>query len=218
MEENKTIVSVPEENTTVNFAVTEDKPFNKCFQCNSFRKGCSGPNLTVMEPLRVCEFLQMARVFLKYSYQDVAEGTALSLATVKRNLNGEISDPSFYTLSAISRFLCGDPSGKYPCAIPNIVSNPENDKRLNDALRDLERALGEKTGYQSIIDNIHKSYKDEMEAFRAEYQKDIDHLHKVIERAWADVDRARADAEHWRYENDRKGRLIDRYMEKIVSG
>lgn len=229
MEKNKNIVYVPEESVTVNFEVTEEKPFNACFQCPSFRNGCSGPNIAILSPLRACEFLQMTRVFLGYSYQYIADGTNLSLATVKRNLNGEISDPSFYTLSVLSRFLCGDPNGKYPCAIPNIASSPENDMRLNDALRDLERALGEKSEYKSIIDNIHFSYKEELEAFRVEHQKDIDrlhvahqkdidHLHKELERALADVDRARAEAEHWRHENDRKGRLIDKYMEKIVAG
>lgn len=214
--ENKNALAL-EENISVCFEVTADKPFNKCFECHSFRRGCSGPNLSVMGIERACEFLQSARVLQKYSYQDVAEGTNISLATVKRTLTGKVSDPGFFTMSAISSFLLGDPGGKYPCAIPNIVSDPENDVRLSDALRELERASGDNKEYQRIIENIHVSYKAEMEAFRAEYQKDIDHLHKEIERAWCDIDRARAEADGWRAENDRKGRFIDKYVENLAA-
>lgn len=207
MEENKNIVSVPEEGTTVNFEVTEDKPFNKCFQCKSFRSGCSGPNLTVMDPLRACEFLQMTRVFLGYSYQFVADKTYLSLATVKRNLNGEISDPSFYTLSVLSRFLCGDPNGKYPCAIPNIVSSHANDMRLNDAMRDLERALADNADYRKALDNIHDSYKAEMQIIREEAQAKIADLRSQLDRLQRNNDYLWA-------ENNRKSKVVDMFLEK----
>jgi len=207
MEESKKIVSVPEENTTVNFEVTEDKPFNKCFQCNSFRNGCSGPNLTVMEPLRACEFLQMTRVFLGYSYQYVADGTSLSLATVKRNLNGEISDPSFYTVSVLSRFLCGDPNGKYPCAIPNIAPSSEHAQMLNDAMRDLERALADNKDYRKALDNIHESYKAELQLVRDEAQAKIADLRSQLDRLQRNNDYLWA-------ENNRKSKMVDMFLEK----
>ena len=208
MEEKK--VFIPEENISVSFKVTADKPFNKCFECNSFRNGCSGPNLSVMGIERACEFLQLARIFLGLSYQEVADGTGVSLATVKRTLTGKISDPGFFTMSAISAFLLGDPKGKYPCAIPNVVSNPDNDAKLNDALRDLERALADNKDYRAALDNIHISYKAEMDAIRVECQQQIGYFRE-------EVKRARDEADHWRYENDRKGKLIDKYMEKIVT-
>jgi len=207
MEESKKIVSVPGENTTVNFEVTEDKPFNKCFQCNSFRNGCSGPNLTVMEPLRACEFLQMTRVFLGYSYQYVADGTSLSLATVKRNLNGEISDPSFYTVSVLSRFLCGDPNGKYPCAIPNIAPSSEHAQMLNDAMRDLERALADNKDYRKALDNIHESYKAELQLVRDEAQAKIADLRSQLDRLQRNNDYLWA-------ENNRKSKMVDMFLEK----
>lgn len=210
MEEQKNIVFIPEDNISVSFQVTDDKPFNKCFQCHSFRNGCSGPNLSVMGVERACEFLQLARIFLKYTYQQVADGTGISLATVKRHLTGKIGDPSFYTMSEISVFLLGDPNGKYPCAIP-VVSNSENETKLNDALRDLERALNDNKDYRTALDNIHVSYKAEMQMLRDDAKRQVDYLLE-------EVRRARDDAEHWRHENDRKGKLIDKYLEKIVTG
>ena len=206
MENNKSLVIVPEEDVVVSFEVTADKPFNKCFECRSFRNGCSGPNLSVMEVARVCEFLQMARIFLGYSYQYVADGTGLSLATVKRTLTGKISDPSFFTISAISRFLLGDPNGKYPCAWPNVIPDADNDAKLNDAVRELERALNDNKDYREALDNIHASYNSEMQIIRDEAQKKVDYLIKQ-------VDRLRLDVDYWRLENDRKSKIIDKYLD-----
>lgn len=207
MNNNTNSVFVPEENIVVSFAVTEDKPFNKCFECNSFRKGCSGPNLSIMSIERVCEFLQAARVFLKYSYQDVTDGTGVSLATVKRTLAGKVSDPSFFTISAISVFLFGDPNGKYPCAIPNVTSDLANEAKLDDALRELERALVDNKEYRKALDDIHSSYKAEMALIRMEAQRKIDYLMEQNARLQRDNDNLWA-------ENNRKSKMIDLAMEK----
>ena len=203
------MVYIPEDDVVVSFEVTADKPFNKCFECRSFRNGCSGPNLSVMGIERVCEFLQLARIFLNYSYQQVADGTGVSLATVKRTLTGKISDPSFFTISAISVFLLGDPKGKSPCAIPNTLSSHENEAKLNNALIDLERAMNDNKDYRQALDNIHISYNAEMQLIRDDAQKKIDFL-------LSEVERLRSESEAWRFENDRKGKLIDKYMEKLI--
>lgn len=209
MEYNNSLVYIPEDDIVVSFEVTADKPFNKCFECRSFRNGCSGPNLSVMGIARVCEFLQLARIFLDYSYQEVADGTGLSLATVKRTLMGKVSDPSFFTISAISMFLLGDPNGKYPCAIPNMLSNHDNDIKLNNALIDLERAMNDNKDYRQALDNIHASYNAEMQMIRDDAQKKIDFL-------LAEVERLRDECAGWKYENDRKGKMIDEYIIKLL--
>lgn len=203
-------VYLPEENQTINFAVTEDKPFNKCFECQSFRNGCSGPNLSVMGIERACEFLQMARVFLKRTYQDVADGTGVSLTTVKRTLTGKVGDPSFYVMSAISVYLLGDPNGKYPCAIPNIVTDSESQLRLAEALKDIERLVNDNEEYKRIQENIHASYQLEIDAVCSRFQSTIDILRQEIDRAWAQ-------AEAWRVENDRKAQMIDKNWDKIMA-
>ena len=211
-------IFVPEENIVINFEVTDDKPFNKCFQCPSLRNGCSGPNLSVMGVARACEFLQMARIFFHYSYQDVADGTSLSLSTVKRTLTGKISDPSFFTISAISTFLLGDPNGKYPCAIPNVISDPENAAKLNDALRELERVLDDNEDYREALDNIHNSYKAEMDTIRIESQRRDEEKQRMIDHLLEENKRLHSDSEAWRLENERKGRLIDSYISKLIIG
>lgn len=101
--ENNTanMVLIPEENVYINFEITEDKPFNKCFSCNSFRNGCSGPNLFAMGVKRACEFLQMARMYLrrlypdKYSYQYCADETGLGITTIKKTSYRKNRRPQF---------------------------------------------------------------------------------------------------------------------------
>lgn len=208
-------ILVSEESIVISFEVTEDKPFNKCFKCQSLRNGCSGPNLAVAGTARACEFLQMARIFFGYTYQQVADGTAdigmpVSLATVKRILTGKITNPDFYSITAISKFLLGDPSGKYPCAIPNITSELVNETKLNDALRELERALNDNKDYRDALDNINLTHKAETDAIRDEAQKKIDFLLAANERLHADRDKWRSDSESWRNESERKGRIIDK--------
>ena len=200
-------IYLPEDNITISFEVTEEKPFNKCFKCRSFRDGCSGPNLFAMGIERACEFLQLARVFLGYSYQDVADQTGLSLATVKRFLTGKITDPSYFTLKSLSDFLLGDPNGKFPCANPDIATNPENTQLLNDALRDLERALNDNKDYRAVLDSIHASYNAEMQIIRDDAQKKIDFLLEQAERMRRDNDNLWA-------ENIRKSKLVDMLIEK----
>ena len=207
MESPIQIVPVPEENTTVNFAVTQDKPFNQCFQCPSFRNGCSGPNIAVMAPPRACEFLQMTRVFLGYSYQHVADKTALSLATVKRNLNGAIKEPDFYTMSILARFLCGDPNGKYPCAVSDRKDGNLSEAALRDAIQDLERALADNADYRKVLDNIHDSYNAEMRKIREEAQEKIVFLRAQLDRAQKENDLL------WE-ELARKSNQIDQLMHK----
>lgn len=202
-------IFLPEENITVSFEVTEQKPFNKCFKCRSFRNGCSGPNLFAMGIERTCEFLQLARVFLGYSYQYIADSTGLSLATVKRFLTGKISDPSYFTLKSLNDFLLGDPNGKFPCANPDIAVNPENTKLLDDALRDLERAVSDNKDYRKALDSIHESYNAEMQIIRDEAQKKIDFL-------LGEVERLRRDNDYLWAENIRKSKVVDMFIENKI--
>lgn len=214
MGKENALVYVPEENITVSFEITEDKPFNKCFHCRSFRNGCSGPNLFAMGIERACEFLQLARIFLGYSYQYVADKTGVSLATVKRILTGKIADPSFYTLKVLSDFLVGDPNGKYPCAIPDVAADPENIQMLNDALRELERMGADNEEYRAALDNIHASYNAEMQIIRAESNERLMEEKEKIAQLLTQVERLRKEVDNLWAENNRKSKVVDMFLEK----
>ena len=238
--ENNTanMVLIPEENVYINFEITEDKPFNKCFSCNSFRNGCSGPNLFAMGVKRACEFLQMARMYLrrlypdKYSYQYCADETGLGITTIKKLLTGKIEDPSFYTMKKMSDLLIGDPSGKFPCACPDIVYGHANMAELAEASVKMEQLVKDNDEYKAALDGIHASYRTELDIQRVEHKAEVDTIRAEHKEAMAakevyfntlrlhlvsQIEHQRNDIEFLRKEIDRRSVLIDKFMEKQFS-
>ena len=76
---------------------------------------------------------------------------------------------------------------------------------MNDAMRALERALDDNRDYRAALDNIHASYKAEMETIRADAQKKIDFLLDQVAKLRTDNDNLWA-------ENNRKSKVIDAFL------
>ena len=121
--------------------VTEEKSFNKCLKCQFLSNGCSGPNMTAMTPERACEFLQLRRLLLGYTYKKTAQLSNLSEVTVKRYLTNKIKDPSFLIIQALSHALICDPDGIYPCPIHLF---PDETEQATAACKSAQDALAEK--------------------------------------------------------------------------
>ena len=122
--------------------VSQEKPFNKCLSCEYLGAGCSGPNLNAMTVERACEFLQIRRNQLGYTYQKVADISLLSVITVKRILTGQVKDPGFLSMQALTFALVSDPKGKYPCAMHLITKEAEE---ATAACLAAQNALAQKT-------------------------------------------------------------------------
>lgn len=121
--------------------VTKEKSFNKCLKCQFLSNGCSGPNMTAMTPERACEFLQLRRLLLGYTYKKTAQLSNLSEVTVKRYLTNKIKDPSFLIIQALSHALICDPDGIYPCPIHLF---PDETEQATAACKSAQDALAEK--------------------------------------------------------------------------
>ncbi|MBQ8830816.1 MAG: helix-turn-helix transcriptional regulator [Oscillospiraceae bacterium] len=214
-------VIIPEEEINISFEVTADKPFNQCFECRSFRNGCSGPNLFAMGIERACEFLQMARIHQGFSYQTVADATTISLAQVKRIFTGKVSDPSFFSMKALSDFLLGDPQGKSPCAIPDIAPAHSSGADLVKASIEMERLISDNEAYVKALDEIHASYKQELDALRIDHKTEMDatvqHYEREHEAQQVHIQRQRLIIDHLTDENSRKSRMIDKFVDSHFS-
>jgi transcriptional regulator with XRE-family HTH domain len=112
---------------------------------------------------RACEFLQLRRMQLRFSYQKVADLTNLSIVTVKRILTGKIKDPSFLSMQALTYVLISDPKGKYPCAM-HLLS-----KETNQAIVDCQTA-------QAALAQKEKEFERELDNER----KKVSHLKEQI--------------------------------------
>jgi len=161
------IIDADDLHETIDIEVTKEKPFNKCLNCEYLGNGCSGPNLNAMSVERACEFLQIRRVQLGYSYQKTADLSFLSLVTVKRILTGKIKDPSFLSMQALTFALVADPKGKYPCAMEHFTEETEQAvaacKVAQAALAQKEKELAEEKEKVAYRDERIRSYQHQVE-------------------------------------------------------
>ena len=188
-----------------------EKPYNRCLDCHHRKdKKCDGPRTSAMDLHRWCEFMRDMKEANDLTNSYIADKSGVSIKTIER-LMALKSDQDIMreTARLIEDAIIGS-SNQYPCYLAFEATMPDNTQQLTEATRELERALADNKDYRTALDSIHASYNAEMQLIRDEAQKKIDFLLVEIERLRSDVD-------HWRYENDRKGKLIDTYMEKIVS-
>lgn len=186
------------------------KPYNRCLSCPHRKERCDGPRTSAMELSRWCEFMRDMKDVNGLTNSYIAEKSGVSLKTIERlmALNCD-QDIMRETARRIENAIIGS-SNQYPCYLAFEEAMPDERQKLNAALRDLERAMDDNKDYRAALDNIHASYNAEMQAIRNDAQKKIDFL-------VAELHRARAEGESWRAENERKGKIIDTYISKLIT-
>ena len=155
MKNETAVVYIPEENLSVSFEITDDKPFNKCFKCRSFRDGCSGPNLFAMgierllmvleaqgieiptpEPcdIYIASIGEEASVFaLKLATDLRHEGFYAECDTVGRSVKAQMK----YADKISARFsmvLGDDELNKNKATVKNMETGESSEVTLDDAL------------------------------------------------------------------------------------
>ncbi len=188
-----------------------EKPYNRCLSCPHRKVRCDGPRTAGLELERWWEYMRDLMAINGLTNAYVAGEADLSIKTIERVLGPTPPKQDIMrdTTRRIENAIIGATS-QYPCYLAFEEENSPEVQKMNDSMRELERALADNKDYRKALDDIHASYNAEMQLIRDESQRKIDFLMAQIERLQADV-------EHWRSENDRKGKLIDRYMDKIVS-
>lgn len=193
-------------------AATCDKPYNRCLSCDHRQVRCDGPRTSAMTLDRWCEFMRDMKELNGLTNAEIAEKSGVSIRRIEKimSLSCE-TDIMRETARAIEDAIIGS-SNQYPCHLAfEAAATPESEQKLTEATRELERALADNQDYRAALDKIHESYNAEMQLIRVDAQKKIDFL-------LDEVQRLRVDCEKWRYENDRKGKMIDQYISKLIMG
>lgn len=186
------------------------KPYNRCLTCPHRGISCDGPRTSAMPTPRWCEFMRDMKRARNMTHADVAEKSGVSIKTIERLMSLKYDqDIMRETARLIEDAIIGS-SNQYPCYLAFEEDQPDQTQELAATMTDLERALADNKDYRAALDGIHESYRAELQKIRDEAQVKIDYLR-------SEVARAREEADHWRVENARKGQLIDKYMEKIIS-
>lgn len=182
-----------------------EKPYNRCLSCQHRKVRCDGPRTSAMELTRWCEFMRDMKEANGLTNMDVATRSGVSIKRIEQlmALNCE-QDIMRETARRIEDAIIGS-SNQYPCYLAFEEGAPEDRRKLDDALRELERSLNDNKDYRAALDNIHLSYSAEMQTIRDEAKRKVDFLLLQIERLQSEVDYLRRD-------NERKGEMIDKYL------
>lgn len=184
-----------------------NKPYNRCITCPHRKVRCDGPRTSGLTLDRWCEYMRDLKEVNNMTNAEIAELSGVSVKTVEKLMAGNPdSDIRRDTARLIENAIIGSTS-QYPCYLAFEEEHLPNDQKLNDALRDLERALDDNKDYRDALDNIHASYRAEMETIRAEAQKKIEFLLDQIAKLRTDNDNLWA-------ENNRKSRVVDMFLSK----
>lgn len=187
---------------------SEDKPYNKCLKCiHRDEKRCDGPRTSAMPLDRWCEFMRLMKEANGLTNQEISERSGVSIGTIESimALTRE-QDLMRETARRIEDAIIGS-SNQYPCYLAFEGSVPVSNEKMNDALRELERALETNRDYSKALDNIHESYREEMQLIRDDAQAKIAYLRSQVDRLQRDNDNLWA-------ENVRKSKIVDMFFER----
>jgi len=186
-----------------------EKPYNRCIDCpHRKERRCDGPRTAGLPLERWWEYMRDLKEANGLTNAYISEAAEMSVKTIERVLgpNPPEQDLMRDTARRIENAIIGSTS-QYPCYLAFEEENFPDEKKLNDALIELERAMADNKDYRAALDNIHASYNAEMETIRAEAQKKIDFLMEQVQRLTRENDNLWA-------ENNRKSKVVDMFLEK----
>lgn len=183
-----------------------EKPYNRCLSCPHRMVSCDGPRTSGLPLERWCEYMRDMKDANGLTNAEIAEASGISIKTIERlmALNAD-QDIMRETARRLENVIIGSTS-KYPCYLAYQEENHPGEQKVNEATRELERALADNQDYRTSLDNIHASYRAEISVVRSEAQQKINYLMEQLERL-------HAENVHLWAECERKSKLIDKFIE-----
>lgn len=184
-----------------------EKPYNRCLSCPHRKVRCDGPRTAGLTLDRWCEYMRDMKDANGLTNAYIAEESGVSIKTIER-LMAQNADQDIMreTARRIENAIIGSTS-KYPCYLAFEEENRPSEQKFSDIMRDLERAMADNQDYRVALDNIHNAYATEMQTIRSEAKTREENLLTQVERLRQEID-------YLRLENDRKARIIDKFLDK----
>ena len=166
------------------------KPYYKCVDCpNRKAHRCNFTRTSEMPLLQWCEYIRDFKLINGLTNEYIAEKSGVSIKTIERimALNCD-QDIMRETARRIEIAVCGAAT-HFPCYMVAEEEKLAIEQKLQEALKDLERISAER-----------QAYKADLDRFRQEEQRKIEHL--------------LAEIKDLHIENERKAKLIDKLLDK----
>ena len=158
--------------------------FEKCIRCDNIGVSCH-PYLNVLPFAELIQWCIKRQKYLEWTNQTLADRSSVPVGTINRIKAGDYADCKYSTIKNILNALVGARLEEPACTTPDAGRDQESSRQLAAALKDLERAT----------------------AKNAEDKTAIDYLRTQVERLRKEVDA-------WQLENERKAKIIDKFLEK----
>ena len=174
---------------------TAEKSYDRCLSCPHRGMRCNGPRTADLPLERWCEYMKDLKAVSKLTNDEISKQSGVSLKTVEKimaiNTDQDIMRD---TARRIESVLIGSERA-YPCYLAFQDEHMPDEKKLGDVQHELEHALSVNLEYKTVLENIHASYKaeldavrEESEAVKLEAQKKVDYLLDLVAKLRADND------------------------------
>ena len=172
--------------------------FEKCINCDRIGNDCV-PNLMKLPFPELLLWWNKRQKFLGWTNNKLEEESGIPLGTIVRIKGGDNADCRYHTIRKITIALIGGVTGEFPCK-----EKMEQELQRMDTLEKqaalslaLEKENIELKARLLEIETIHRQDKS-----------------KINEEAQRKIDYLRSEIEYLRIENDRKAKIIDKFLDK----
>ena len=160
--------------------------FEKCIKCDRLGESCV-PNLMLLPFSDLLQWWNKRQKYLEWTNQTLSDKSKVPVGTINRIKAGDYLDCKYSTIKNILIALIGGTTDEFSCT-----------EQVEKELKHLEQ-LQQQTEKLSSLEK-------EMGILRENDQKTIDNLLEQVERLRKEVD-------YLRIENDRKARVIDKFLD-----
>lgn len=160
--------------------------FEKCIKCDRLGESCV-PNLMLLPFSELLQWWSKRQKHLEWTNQVLSDKSKVPVGTINRIKAGDYQDCKYSTIRNILIALIGGTTDEFSCT-----------EQVEKELKHLEQ-LQQQTEQLAALEK-------EMSILRENDQKSIENLLEQVERLRKEVD-------YLRLENDRKARIIDKFLD-----
>ena len=168
--------------------------YKKCIKCDSLWHVCAGPNLAIMSPSEMLDWLQRYIDYMGYTHQQIADAAGVPKGTIDRNLAKDAADVTDFKYDTIRRMITGlirlagytgDIETLMPCLDPDgeaadcMERLHESEKIRKDLQLKVDQFEVLKKSIMERYENHLKEYKDEISEKISDLKKQRSHLRSI---------------------------------------
>ena len=150
--------------------------YKKCIKCESLWHVCAGPNLAIMSPSEMLDWLQNYIDYMGYTHQQIADAADVPKGTIDRNLAKEAADVTDFKYDTIRRTITGlIRLAGYTGDIEKLMPCLDPDGEAADCMERLHESEKIRKELQTKLDQFDANKKeiiDRYEADKKEYKED----------------------------------------------